>query len=149
MSEIIKLKQQMASRQSIVRAFDIPQTIVCKANHVEQRTIPLSTQGDIELKGYNIAYDLTQAGLDVLSIKFTDLSKSYPFSSDFVPLRLISTPGAKVAGEAGIRYHYREFHRYIQKNGDLFIEINNPSDEELTVDLLLICNIWPYYSNEG
>lgn len=132
----------LAQTQKFRRNFDLSRRILCKAGQSQQVQIPIPSEGDFQVLGYNILYSNPAAGAaDVLFIRFQNTDSGRSWSNDFLPIRAIATPGA--IGNS--RFGMREFEAFCPQNDKVTIEYRNDSAEDLTIDVVIFGNVWPKY----
>lgn len=130
MAEIQNKVNAAAQTQRYEKPFDLVRSFVAKANTADTVTIPLTNEGPFIQESINIAYtknsSTTPSGGTAsprcfTRLKFKSQAAGNAQSSDFVPVQLISTPGA----EGSPRYGARPFGYYFPKADALIIEYDN------------------------
>lgn len=139
------LKIRLTESQKFRRNFDFTRRITCFANKSGQAEIPIPSEGDFQILGYNILYkEPTGADKDVLFIKFQNAASGRNWSNDMLPVRAIATPGPI----GSPRYGYRKFEQYCNKNDKITIEWQNTSAEDLEMYIVIFGNMWLDYGDK-
>lgn len=140
------LRAAFVQDQKFRRQYDYTRRIVCLAGQQGSAEIPMPSEGDYQVMGYNIEYQVQQDGAETLFLRFRQQDGARAWSNDLLPVRSIATPGARIAGQPGIRYGYRNFVAYVPKNDLLTIDWDNSDGaEDLELWITLTGNIYPVY----
>ncbi len=113
---------KMQTSQRFARRFDFFRLFTIQPGTTGTDEIPLPTEGAFESEGYNIEYSTQPDGTADAGLRFKSQSDGQGQSNDFLPLRSISTPGAIVTGNPGIRYGMRPFWHFYERSDKLTIE---------------------------
>lgn len=135
---------KMRDVSNMVNDFVFPVRITCAANSKGSITIPISSNADFELEGYNISHSLGSAGaIDVIKLKFSQTNGNRKWSSDYENIACIATPGPRVTANPVPRTGMRQFHAYIPANDQITIDWEN-ADAAATVlvDISFKGQIW-------
>jgi hypothetical protein len=142
-----KLRDDKAQNQNFCRQYDFTRRFVALAGQQGTAQVPMPSEGDFEAVGYNIEYEVQNNGEESLFLRFRQQDGGRAWSNDFVPIRSIATPGARVANQPGIRYGYRNFVSYIPMNDVLSIDYDNRTGaEDLEVLVTFTGYIYPVYN---
>jgi hypothetical protein len=140
------LRDGFKQDQKFRRSYDYTRRIVCLAGQQGTAEIPMPSEGDFQVLGYNLEYEVQPNGLESLFIRMRQQDGSRAWSNDLLPVRSIATPGARIAGQPGIRYGYRQFVAYIPKNDLLTIDWDNSDGlVDLEMWITFTGNIYPVY----
>lgn len=128
-----EIKSEIAGKlqtQGYKRTFDFVQSFTVKAGVADSITIPINNAGDFFQLGYNIRYTKNSTrtpdggsaeNICAVKLRFRSQAANNTQSNDFIPVQLISTPGA----DDMPRYGSRPF-QYVYPKGDaLVIEYDN------------------------
>jgi hypothetical protein len=139
------MRDQKQETQKYMREYDFVRRFTALANTKDSLNVPVPSEGDLEVLGYNIEYDLQNNGLESLHLRFGQSDGGKSWSNDLLPIRSIATPGARIPNQAGIRYGYRDFSAYVPKNDSINIEYENTAAENLEIEIIFKCMIWLVY----
>lgn len=123
--EQIKSKiSEIRETQGFEKSFDFTRTFTAKKNTADTFSIPLPTEGPFYELGYNISFTknskLTRGGnvynLCAVKLRFRSQADNNAQSNDYIPVPLISTPGA----DDSSRYGSRPF-THMYKAGDVIL----------------------------
>lgn len=136
--------QKMREISQIVNDFTFPIRVSCTANSKGSVTIPISSNADFELEGYNISYSLgTNGAIDVVKLKFSQTNGNRKWSSDYENISCIATPGPRVVTNPVPRTGLRQFYAYIPANDQITIDWDNSdAAAAVTVDISFKGKIW-------
>lgn len=138
----LQLVNGLEQTQKFRRNFDLVRRIRCAANSSQSVEIPIPSEGDYQILGYNILYSNPAAGAaDVLFIRFSNSDSGRAWSNDLIPVRAIATPGQ----QGSSRFGMREFQAFCPQNDKVKVEYRNDSAEELLIDIVIFGNVWPKY----
>ena len=127
----------LRTSQGFRRKFDFRRQFTIKAGKQGADQIPLPSEGPYEQEGYNIVYTVQSNGTAPAFIRFKSQADGQGQSNDVLPLRSISTPGAVISGQPGIRYGMRPFWHFSESNDELTIEWDGTQlTEDITVDFV-------------
>jgi hypothetical protein len=135
---------KMRAISNVVNDFTFPVRITCAANSKGSVTIPISSNADFELEGYNISHSLGTAGaIDVIKLKFSQTNGNRKWSSDYENIACIATPGPRVTANPVPRTGMRQFHAYIPANDQITIDWENAdAAASVIVDISFKGLIW-------
>jgi hypothetical protein len=134
-----KMRESLLESQKYVRNFDLVRRFVAKASTTNMVEIPIPSEGDAQILGYNIVYQKpTGANPDVLFIRMQTASNGKNWSNDFIPVRAIAAPGIS----ENSRFGFRKFEAYCPKNDKINIEYQNTSNEDLEITIVMFGNVW-------
>lgn len=144
-TEAQAMRANLDTTQKYCRQYDFTRRFIARADTQDSISIPMPSEGDFQALGYNIEYDLQADGTESLFLRFSQSDGGKSWSNDLLPIRSIATPGARIAGQAGVRYAFRNFQQYINKNDSLKIEYKNEAAEDLEVLVTFTGFIWLIY----
>lgn len=136
MNEINAKVAALKQTQSYEKTFDFTRSFVAKANTADSIAIPITNEGPFLQESYNIRFTknstVTPDGGSAtpfcgVKLKFKSQADNAAMSNDFIPLQLISTPGAP----DGVRYGARPFLHIYPKGDVLIIEYDNRAPQAL------------------
>jgi len=130
------LKAQIEESQKYRRQYDFTRRFIAKAGQKGMDTIPMPSEGDFQLEGYNLEYQIQADKAETIFIRFRQQDGGKSWSNDFIPIRSIATPGRRDATYPGIRYGHRLFSAYVRANDNIQIEWDNSTGTE---DLEVFC----------
>lgn len=132
--------EDLKETQAYKRTFDFVRSIICKAGTADSVTIPINNAGDFYQLGYNIRYTknslrkvddgnggTVDTPICATKLKFRSQAANNVQSNDFIPVQLISTPGA----DDMPRYGTRPFAYVYPKGDSLVIEYDNRAPQSL------------------
>lgn len=145
--EIISNKiQEIIATQKFEKTFDFTRSFVARAGVADSVAIPITNEGPFVEHGINICYTknsklIRQTGTDpesgdpitktinfcAVKVKFKSQSDNAGQSNDYIPIKLISTPGA----DDMPRYGARPFLHVYPKGDILIIDYDNREPEKL------------------
>lgn len=110
-SKILQKLREMKITQGYQKTFDFTREFVAKAGTADTFAIPLPTEGPFHQKGYNIMFtknsSLERGGnttsICAVKLRFRSQADNASQSNDYIPVQLISTPGAEDASRYGSR----------------------------------------------
>jgi hypothetical protein len=140
-----KLRFNIEETQKYRRQYDYTRRLTAAANAQGTVEIPMPSEGDFEISGYNIEYQLQANGAESLFIRFHQQDGGKNWSNDLIPIRSIATPGAIIAGQPGIRYGARPFAASVRRNDKIAIDWQNTSAEPLQIQVTFTGHIWMVY----
>lgn len=121
---------------------DFSRTFTATRNSADTVLLDLAASHTM-ITEYNIQYGLQASGIESLYIRFTERDTNRQWQNELVPIRLISTPGAVIVGQPGVRYGAREWWRTAQPNEKLAIEWKNTSTtDDLEISVLFKAWVW-------
>jgi hypothetical protein len=125
--DVAKYCAERNQQATVCQTFEYPRSFTALANSKTTVEIPFGNSADTEILGYNIEYDAAPDGLEYLYLQFTQEMGNRKWSSDFVSIRNIATPGVRGTSTiaAPARYGYRQFFGWAQANDKLKIECQN------------------------
>ena len=134
-AQIIQKVKELFQTQRFEKTFDFTRTFVAKAGTADTFAIPLPTEGPYHQKGYNIMFTKNSTltrGVDTTNIcrtkiRFRSQADNNAQSNDFIPVQLISTPGA----EDSSRYGSRPFSHLYPAGDVILIDYDNRKPEAL------------------
>lgn len=142
-----KLRDDLTQNQNFRRQYDFTRRFTAQAGLRGTAEIPMPSEGDFEVAGYNIEYQVQNNGQESIFLRFRQQDGGRAWSNDFIPVRSIATPGARVPGQPGIRYGFRNFVTYIPQNDVLSIDWDNTTGaEDLEVIVTFTGFIYPVYN---
>jgi hypothetical protein len=139
------LRSNIETTQKFRRQYDYTRRFTCGANAQGTVEIPMPSEGDFEIAGYNIEYQLQISGVESLFLRFHQQDGGKNWSNDLLPIRSIATPGAIIANQPGIRYGMRQFAAFVRRNDKIAIDWQNTSAEALQVQVTFSGSIWMVY----
>lgn len=124
--------------------FSFPVRITCTANSKGTVTVPISSNADFEMQGYNISYTYgTASAMDVVSVKFSQSAGNRKWSSDYENLAVIATPGVRNLVNPVPRNGMRQFYGYIPANDQIQIDwANTDAAASVVVDINFKGVLW-------
>lgn len=140
------LRDELKQTQKFRRQYDYTRRFIAIAGQKNTVEIPLPSEGDFQILGYNIEYTQVPEEGESVFLRFHQQDGAKSWSNDQIPIRSISTPGARIVGNPGIRYGFRNFTAYIEQNDKISIDWDNSagiSDVEIFVTFTGF--IWPIY----
>lgn len=135
-AEITKKVNEARETQKYEKTFDLVRSFVAEAGKADSFTIPLTNEGPFIQESYNIKYSKNSTVTPIggtpknfcgVKTKFKSQAAGNSQSSDFVPVQLISTPGA----DDMPRYGARPFFYFYPKGDALIIEYDNRAPQPL------------------
>jgi len=123
--KIKDLRARLNKERLVVNDYEMSAVIDALPQTTTSTSLQVPANGDFQIEGYNTSFELTAAGIPSLRIKIQDETSGIPFSPDPVPIELIATPGAIVAGAAAVRYGMRLWSYTIPANAKLNIQVEN------------------------
>lgn len=123
--KIQELRARLNAERKAMNDYEMSAVIDAAASTTTSASLQVPANGDFQIEGYNVSFELTAAGVPSLRIKIQDETSGIPFSPDPVPIELVATPGAIVANTAPIRYGMRLWSYTIPANAKLNIQIEN------------------------
>lgn len=120
----------LKTTQSYEKTFDFTRSFVAKANTADSFAIPITNEGPFVQESYNILYTKNSYFTDAngvnhsfcgVKLKFKSQADNAAMSNDFIPVQLISTPGAPEMA----RYGARPFLHIYPKGDVLIVEYDN------------------------
>lgn len=142
-----QIRDEKETAQKYCRQYDFTRRFIAVAGQSNSVEIPMPSEGDFEVLGYNIEYTQVPEESETVFLRFYQQDSSRSWSNDLIPIRSISTPGARIIGQPGVRYGFRNFTAFIRKNDKLTIDYDNTvgiSDVEVFVTFT--GNIYPIYN---
>jgi hypothetical protein len=124
------LRAQVEESQKYRRQYDFTRRFICRAGQKGAETIPMPSEGDFQLEGYNLEYQLQADNQETIFIRFRQQDGGKSWSNDYIPIRSIATPGRRNATYPGIRYGFRQFAAYVRANDMISIEWDNVAGSE-------------------
>jgi len=124
-TKIKELRARLSAERRAQNDYEMSAVIDALASTTTSASLQVPANGDFQIEGYNTSFELTAAGVPSLRIKIQDETSGIPFSPDPVPIELVATPGAIVAGTAPVRYGMRLWNYTIPANAKLNIQIEN------------------------
>jgi len=141
-----EMRNNLSAAQKYRRQYDFTRRFTCLAGQAGTAEIPMPSEGDFEVMGYNIEYQVEDGGAETIFIRMRQQDGGRAWSNDYLPVRSIATPGAIVPGQPGIRYGMRHFVSYVPKNDVLSIDWDNRNGaEDLEVQITFTGFIYPVY----
>lgn len=143
------LRSQIEETQKYRRQYDFVRTFTATAGQQNAVEIPMPSEGDYQILGYNISYSAQADGSQPLQLRFRQQDGGKSWSNDFIPARLIATPGVAATSTAagGIRYGFREFTAFVRKNDKITIEYNaQGAATDIVCSVCFTGYLWMVYS---
>ena len=142
------LRSQIEETQKYRKQYDFVRTFTATAGQQGAAEIPMPSEGDFQILGYNAVYSAQTDGSDPLAIRFRQQDGGKSWSNDFIPIRAIATPGVKATSTlaGGIRYGYREFVAFVRKNDKITIEWDNRAGaQDVVASVVFTGYLWMVY----
>ena len=142
------LRSQIEETQKYRKQYDFVRTFTAAAGQQGAAEIPMPSEGDYQILGYNVAYTAQTNGSHPLAIRFRQQDGGKSWSNDFIPVRAIATPGVIATGTAagGVRYGYREFVAFVRKNDKITIEWDNRAGaQDIVCSVVFTGYLWMVY----
>lgn len=103
--------EEIKQTQGFEKTFDFTRSFVAKAGRADTFAIPLPTEGPFYELGYNIAFtknsSMTRGGVTknicAVKLRIRSQADNNAQSNDYIPVALISTPGADDSSRYGAR----------------------------------------------
>lgn len=132
---IVNKLANLFATQRFEKTFDFTRTFVAKANTADSFAIPITNEGPFIQESYNIRFtensryvkDGNTVSFCGVKIRFKSQADNAAQSNDYIPVQLISTPGAQSMS----RYGARPFLHAYPKADVLIIEYDNRAPEVL------------------
>lgn len=137
------MRAQVEESQKWRRQYDFTRRFICLAGKKDTVTIPMPSEGDFQVEGYNVEYQIQVNKAETIFLRFRQQDGGKSWSNDFIPIRSIATPGRRDATYPGIRYGFRQFAAYVRSNDNIQIEYDNSTGvEDLEVFVTFTGYMW-------
>lgn len=124
--------------------FSYPVRLTAAANSTGRIQVPIGSNADFQVLGYNISHSAGTAGaIDVVSLKFSQSNGNRKWSNDFENLANIATPGVRNTANPVPRYGMRHFPGFVPANDVISIDwANTDASTAVVVDIEIVGILW-------